>query len=205
LEIQFKNAITFFKDLILSELKEKMNVSAIVAGGAVRDYFRSSSKSRDIDLFFRSEKDFLTARDFFVNTCKCRISFQNENSIKVVYGSMYIDLIGKMFMEPEDLIKEFDFTISMFAVDENNVYHGQTSFIDLAKQQLMINALPYPESSMRRLLRYYDKGFRICNEELLKLLIAIQNSDKLEVKTKGTLKDKESQESSYSDLFHPID
>lgn len=46
----------------------------------------------------------------------------------------------------------------MFAVDNEKIYHGETTFIDLAKRQLMINKITYPASSMSRAFRYYKKG-----------------------------------------------
>ena len=61
----------------------------------------------------------------------------------------------------------------MFAVDVNQVYHGPTSFIDLAKRQLMINKITYPKSTLNRAFKYYPKGFRICNGEQKKIIEAL--------------------------------
>jgi hypothetical protein len=66
----------------------------------------------------------------------------------------------------------------MFAVDNDRVYFGETSFMDLAKRQLMINKLPFPASTMSRAFRYYTKGFRMCSEEMKKIVLAIQEMPK---------------------------
>jgi hypothetical protein len=70
----------------------------------------------------------------------------------------------------------------MFAVDQEKIYHGETTFIDLAKRQLMINKITYPASSLSRAFRYYAKGFRMCNGEMKKLFEAIQSAPKEEPK-----------------------
>lgn len=71
----------------------------------------------------------------------------------------------------------------MFACDGGKIYHGDTSFIDLAKRQLMINKITYPASSMSRAFRYYEKGFRMCAGEMKKLVMAIQEMPKIEQNT----------------------
>jgi len=63
----------------------------------------------------------------------------------------------------------------MFAIDRQKVYYGETSFIDLSKKQLMINKISMPASTLSRAFRYYKKGFIMCNGEMLKLLVSIQN------------------------------
>jgi len=71
----------------------------------------------------------------------------------------------------------------MFAVDAETVYYGETTFIDLAKSQLMINKITYPASTMSRAFRYYKKGFSMCVGEMQKLVEAIQDMPKPEPKT----------------------
>lgn len=68
----------------------------------------------------------------------------------------------------------------MFAVDSEKIYYGETTFIDLAKRQLMINKITYPASTMSRAFRYYKKGFAMCQEEMKKMVEAIQEMPKAE-------------------------
>ena len=92
------------------------------------------------------------------------------------------DLVKKFFADPKTTIEAFDFTVSMFAVDNEKIYHGETTFIDLAKRQLMINKITYPASTLSRAFRYYKKGFTMCLGEMKKLFEAIQNTPKEEPK-----------------------
>jgi hypothetical protein len=66
----------------------------------------------------------------------------------------------------------------MFAVDFENLYHGESSFIDLAKRQLMLNKITYPPSTLSRAFRYYKKGFSMCLGEMKTLIESIQEMPK---------------------------
>lgn len=94
----------------------------------------------------------------------------------MVYNGNTYDLVKKYFADPQTTIEAFDFTVSMFAVDNEKIYHGETSFIDLAKRQLMFNKITYSASSLSRAFRYYKKGFTMCLGEMKKLFDAIQNT-----------------------------
>src|SRR5690606_5616037 len=98
----------------------------------------------------------------------------------VKYNGKTYDLVKKFFESPQSTIDAFDFTVSMFAVDNEKVYYGETSFIDLAKRQLMINKITYPASTMSRAFRYYKKGFSMCQGEMKKMVEAIQAMPKQE-------------------------
>ena len=63
------------------------------------------------------------------------------------YKNKTFDLVKHFFPNPNETINNFDFTVSMFAIDKDNVYHGKSSFIDLAKKQLMFNKILYQLTS----------------------------------------------------------
>ena len=171
--IQFDNAVERYNKIILTELKEA-GVKCWLAGGALRDYFMGVEIKTDYDIFFPDEINYNKAKDFFSKNDATTI-WESGNGMKVKYGKRKYDLIKKYFADPQTTIDAFDFTVSMFAVDTEKIYHGNTSFIDLAKRQLMINKLPYPASSLSRAFRYYEKGFKMCVGEMKKLVLAIQD------------------------------
>jgi hypothetical protein len=176
--IQTENAVVKYKEIILDELHE-WGVDCWVAGGSVRDYFMGIPVVTDHDLFFRNEKDYAKAKDFFEKK-DAELLWDSENGTKFKYKGRRFDLIKHYYVSPTACIHSFDFTVSMLAVDRANVYAGETSFIDLAKRQLMINELPFPINTMARILRYYKKGFTMCIGELRKVILAIQKTDVLE-------------------------
>lgn len=176
--IQFDNAVKRFSKLILTELKDA-EITCWLAGGALRDYFAGVPVTTDYDIFFPSEEEYQKAKMYFKEK-SVEVKWESDNGMKIVYNDHTYDLVKKFFPTPQATIDEFDFTVSMFAVDTEKVYHGETSFIDLAKKQLMINKLPLPASSLSRAFRYHKKGYSICLGETKKLFEAIQDFPKPE-------------------------
>lgn len=179
--IQFNNCVTFFRKIILEELKDN-NINGFICGGSVRDYFMGIPMKTDYDLFFPNEIEYNKAEAYFKKN-ECKIIFQNDNALKIKYKGKEFDLIKIYFENPEKAINAFDFTVSMLAVDYNKVYHGTTTFIDLSKRQIIFNVINYPTSTVKRVLRYYTKGFRMCDEETLRLINAVK-LEKTKVKNK---------------------
>lgn len=174
--VQFENAIQRYGKIILNEMKE-VGIKCWLAGGALRDYFMGVPVQTDYDMFFPNEIEYKKALIHF-KAKGCEIKWESENGCKIKYKDFTYDLVKKFFADPQTTIKAFDFTVSMFAVDNEKIYHGETTFIDLAKRQLIINKITYPASSMSRAFRYYKKGFTMCLGEMKKLFEAIQNMPK---------------------------
>lgn len=198
--IQFENAVKRYDELILGELK-KININCWIAGGSVRDYFSGVPINTDHDIFFPNETEFIRARMHFEMN-GAELKWESENGIKFVYKEKTFDLIKKYFDSPIDTIHEFDFTVSMFAVDYNDVYYGESSFIDLAKKQLMINKITYPESTLSRAFRYYKKGFTMCAGEMKKMIDSLRQPN---AKTDELKSDENNFSSSFTQFFSGID
>lgn len=176
--IQLENAVDRYRKIILTELKEAC-INSWIAGGAIRDYFMGVKITTDYDLFFPNLEEYNKAAKFFKEK-NAEFKWESDNGMKLKYNGRTFDLIKKFFTTPRETIDAFDFTVSMFAIDYDNVYYGETTFIDLAKRQLMINKITYPASTMSRAFRYYKKGFVMCQGEMRKLVEAIQDMPKEE-------------------------
>ena len=181
--IQFENAVSRYRKIILNDLKEA-NVVCWIAGGAIRDYFMGVPIVTDHDIFFPDQDNYDKAVSFFKSK-DSKIVWESDKGMKVKFGKRTFDLVKFFRSNPQECINQFDFTVSMFAVDYDNVYHGETSFIDLAKRQLMINQTPFPVSTLSRAFRYYKKGFAMCQGEMKKLVEAIQSMPKREETTES--------------------
>ena len=201
--IQYDNAIEYFGNIILKKLAEA-KVKCWVAGGSVRDYWMGRPGRGDIDIFFPSNSDFEAARDFLLKHPESKTIWESDNGMKILYDGRKFDLVKKFFSTPEETIQAFDFTVSMFAIDDKTVYQAKTSFIDLSRRQLMINKITYPASTMSRVLRHYQKGFRICNQELKKIIEAIQDMPKIADNNQQPSGDPENQTSG-DEFFAGID
>jgi hypothetical protein len=183
--IQFENCFKYFDKKFFSYLsKEKYKDESQrnpvwIAGGSVRDYFSGVTTKTDIDVFCVSEKIFNYIIED-MNTNGATVVFENENTTRYLLNKTHFDIVKKFYNYPTDCIDSFDFTVSMFAVGYNGeVFHGSTSFMDLAKKQIMINKITYPLSTLHRLLKYQNKGFRICKGELFKIAVSINEIEKL--------------------------
>jgi len=195
--IQITNAVERYGKLILNEMKEA-NIKCWLAGGALRDYFMGIPVKTDYDMFFPNEIEYEKARTYF-KAKDCEIKWESDNGCKIKYKDRTYDLVKKFFADPQTTIEAFDFTVSMFAVDNEKIYYGETTFIDLAKRQLMINKITYPASTMSRAFRYYKKGFSMCLGEMKKLVEAIQDMPKPEQKKEEQIQNEE-EKSSGDDL-----
>ncbi len=170
--IQLDNAVSRYRKIILDELANS-GIICWLAGGAIRDYFMGIPIQTDHDIFFPNESEYLKAVSYFKEKGAI-VKWESDNGMKVEYKNRIFDLVKKFFLNPLDTINNFDFTVSMFAVDRTQVYYGKTSFIDLAKRQLMMNKISYPASTLSRAFRYCKKGFIIRSEEIQKLYLAIR-------------------------------
>lgn len=200
--IQMDNAVERYGKLILNELKEA-NINCWIAGGSLRDYFSGKTTKTDHDLFFPNQLEYDKTANYFKDK-EATIKWESDNGMKLVYKGKTFDLIKKFFQNPTETINAFDFTVSMFAIDKDKVYYGETSFIDLAKRQLMINKITYPASTLSRAFRYKGKGFNICLGEMKKLIEAIQSMPK-EEKTENENNQSNDEESSSDAMFSGID
>lgn len=179
--IQLTNAVERYNKIILTELKEA-GIKCWIAGGALRDYFMGVPIRTDHDLFFPDEDNYNKCRAYLNTKEGVAVKWESDNGMKVVYNKRTFDLIKHFFPGPQETIDAFDFTVSMLAVDGDKVYYAPSTFIDLAKRQLMINKIPFPASTFSRTLRYQKKGFSICQEEMRKIVEAIQDMPKPENK-----------------------
>jgi len=174
--IQLENTVSRYGKILLNETKEQ-NIKCWIAGGAIRDYFMGVKITTDYDIFFPNENEYTKLANYF-KAKEAEIKWESDNGMKVKYDGNTFDLVKKFFANPQETIDAFDFTVSMFAVDNDKVYFGETTFIDLAKRQLMINKITYPASTLSRSYRYYNKGFKMCQGEMKKLFEDIQDFPK---------------------------
>lgn len=201
--IQLDNAVEKYNKIILNELKES-GIKTWIAGGALRDYFMGVQIKTDYDLFFPNEIEYKKCKTYF-EAKNAEIKWESDNGMKIKYNNKTFDLVKKYFETPQSTIDNFDFTVSMLAVDNEKVYYGETTFIDLAKRQLILNKILYPASTLSRAFRYYEKGFKMCLGEMKKLCEAIQSIPKEEKSDENENTDIPPSGNNIADFFIGID
>lgn len=192
--------INYFKNLFLDDLSsvQRFQYDCWIAGGAIREFFLNGyvSQQSDIDVYFRNEAAYNIAKAWFTdpnmnmppienaqNADTMRkflnrpigiIDYENENALRINYKNQKIDLVKRFTAGPERTIMGFDMSVAMAAVDCENFYSDISYFPDLIERKIVIKSLHHPLSTMQRVFKYIDKGFKINRYEILKLAKAIK-------------------------------
>jgi len=180
---QFEKAVKLFGRIILTDMR-KAGINCWIAGGALRDYFRDARIKTDYDIFFPNATEYEKAKVYFIAK-GAEVKFNSENGTKILHRGKIFDLVKHYFDSPQATIDRFDFTISMFAVDDKKVYYGKTAFIDLAKKQLIFNEITYPDSTLCRAFRHNKYGFTISLAEMKKLTDAVRTGENIGIAPSG--------------------
>lgn len=161
-----------------------------IAGGCFKNIL-TDKKVKDIDIYFESNDDFKRAVNYFkklVNERKYRPSYQNNKveAFVCLSNGVRVELIKSIFGNPEEVINQFDFTVTKFAYYkiqndddvEYKIIHHNDFFEHLQMNRLVIdNLLLFPVSTFERSYKYRDYGFRLCKESRIKLLQAINEQE----------------------------
>lgn len=176
--------------------KFMVNHRGFIAGGCFKNLF-NGERIKDVDVFFRDRADFQLAVHS-LNECEefeqLYIS-QNVNAYRHNESGVTVELVQSIFGTPEEIISQFDFTVTKFAYykelvkeadpfesDETvesvweykAVYHPQF-FEHLHLKRLIIDdRIPFPMSTFNRVLRYRKYGFVPCVETKQKLIKALR-------------------------------
>lgn len=207
-----------------------------ICGGCFKNIF-SKEKVKDLDIFFESEEDWADAVDYFDSMTpgyegddkrieKYYFSYQNPNvkAYKHQESGIRIELCRKIFGTAEQILNQFDFTITKFAYykveveDETGaevefefdpfelepvlpekkpethieykVMMDDKFFEHLHLHRLVAdNAIPYPMSTYDRMFKYAKYGFFPCKETKMKVIQAIHQLPKEQLKLSESLYD----------------
>lgn len=185
--------------------KFMVNHRGFIAGGCFKNLF-NGERIKDVDVFFRDRTDFQLGVES-LNDCE---EFEqlytsgNVNAYRHKKSGVTVELVQSIFGTPEEIISQFDFTVTKFAyykelvneadpfelVDETvesvweykAVYHPQF-FEHLHLKRLIIDdRIPFPMSTFNRVLRYRKYGFVPCVETKQKLINALRELPEDEVR-----------------------
>lgn len=148
---------------VMQEESWKNNI--FVGGGYLRSIV-SNEPINDVDVFVKSEKDAELLAYKLCNDKKDIVRTDNAYTIK---GKMVIQIIHRwLFQKPEDVSNSFDFTICCAVISFNgevfDSFCDDRFYMDLASKRLVYKCPVRNEDaggSMLRVLKYYQKGYRI--------------------------------------------
>nr|WP_308497545.1 hypothetical protein [uncultured Agathobacter sp.] len=202
-----------------------------ICGGCFKNIF-NQEKVKDLDIFFQNEGDRDEAVDYFdsmtagYRTTKYTVSedeakykflYENDNVKAYVHKEtgIRLELISKIYGTAEQIISQFDFSITKFAYykaeieDETGaeveempfdnddkvethieykVIYDDKFFEHLHLKRLVIDdKIPFPMSTFERMLRYAKYGYFPCRETKLKLIRALNELDSREIEVSESL------------------
>lgn len=188
-----------------------------IAGGCFKNIF-NGEKVKDIDVFFKCQKDYDNACEHFDDLCgedndgDYRFYYENDNvkAYKHVKTGVTIELCSKIFGSAEEIISQFDFTITKFAYFKKEVkdeplfdgigkpdldYHieywiamDENFFEHLHLKRLVTDdKIPFPMSTFERMIRYIKYGYMPCRETKLKIATAINNLSSEQIQANESL------------------
>lgn len=154
-----------------------------LAGGAVRATLQDQPIKSDYDIFFANEIQLHKCRDELIHIGAKKIKENDHNETYFFVPDetdpsvkLEIQLIKhKYYNNVYELLDSFDYTICQFATDGKELVCGPYALWDLARKRLAIHRITYPVASMRRMIKYANKGFTVCGGMLTDFIRRIQN------------------------------
>ena len=163
---------------------------SFIAGGCFKDIF-TGVRVKDLDVFSKSTDDQKVLLDHIASKPDTYTPYYNSDKVDAFRhtSGVIVEIVKLVFGEPEEILSQFDFTISKFAyfieVETDSetgiekekfmcLYH-YNFFKDLIMHRVVIDdAMPFPVSSFERMLRYAKKGFFPCRGTKEKIIRGIR-------------------------------
>lgn len=168
-----------------------------IAGGCFKNIF-NGGKTKDIDVFFETETDFMEAKRNYEGDENYYIYYQNNKTVAFKNRKnpqFTIELIMTAYGTPEQILDMFDFTIVKFAyfkhkeeadpfedplgegTTEYKVMFHENFFEHLQLKRLVINeTLRFPVGTLERMFRYAKYGYFPCRESKRRLIVNLREN-----------------------------
>lgn len=162
-----------------------------IAGGCFKNIF-NNEPIKDIDVFFKSIKDFNDTVVYFRNSEDFEPYYESKNvtAFRHKASGVSVELVQTIFGTPEEVISEFDFTVVKFAYYKEEtedeltykaIYHKDFFEHLHLKRAIIDDKIPKPMSTFNRMLKYRKYGYVPCVETKQKLINALRNLPESEI------------------------
>jgi hypothetical protein len=175
-------------DPMLKALQKRLPPGAWVAGGCFESLIRGE-KPKDYDIFFQNEEAFmetlqrLTVRkdvsgqfeeEDEVQEPATQYKVSNVNPEKMRTSSCrFVDLhregcpkvqLIKTMWYPSlaHVLHSFDFTAAQIGMDKEGVVLNPLAVLDISRKRLVLSRMTFPSSTLRRMIKYTQKGYYAC-------------------------------------------
>lgn len=191
-----------------------------ICGGCFKNIF-NGKKVKDLDIFFKSSRDWEDAVEYFDSMTEgysgddkrpttYYFYYENANvkAYKHIEKGIVLELCNKIYGTAEQILSQFDFTITKFAYykeeveddepfgDSNaksthieyKVMHDGAFFEHLHMKRLVTDdKIPFPMSTFERMLRYAKYGYFPCKETKMKIVKALRGLSEQQVSVSESL------------------
>jgi hypothetical protein len=172
--MQTQKVTFYFQKHILEPLPESIRAKVAVAGGAVRDKFLDA-EIKDYDIFVEDETTEKMLMEFYAKNGK--VGNVNSQLANYTYKDKWIQIIrGKYWdMKTDAVIMDFDYVHCCAMVTTMGLKVHPEFFEAIATKHIRVNKLKFPLSSLERMGKYIEKGYKPCNGTLFALAKAIND------------------------------
>ena len=151
----------------VDRVHEALGNGAWLAGGAIRRTLIGHSVDSDFDFFFKSADALEAWEKGLPGSLKLiRETEHHKHWRGTIAGSeLPIDIQAirfRFYESAEQVIDSFDYTVTMFVLDDDDLVTTPYALWDLGRRKLAVHKITYPVATMRRLLKYTKQGFTAC-------------------------------------------
>ncbi len=179
---------------LLNSLLAFIPEGSMIGGGFLTAVVMEEETAKDIDFFFTSEKAFRDTVALILQppddteawawkgykwkdgAVQDLDNLGDTRFITFVHETRpSIQLLRMVWYDsPEHVIDSFDFTMVQFIATGNKLTFNPTAFIDIARKRIVLHRLQFGASTLRRLIKYSQKGFYACPGSLVKICESLQ-------------------------------
>lgn len=151
-----------------------------IAGGFVRDLLSKQDSTTDVDVYFHSQNK-LNATIKQLKSHKDLIRYhEGKNSDRCWINGIEFNIIKyRTYKSLEEVLDSFDYTICQFGWNGSNIYYTKEALRDLAGNRLILHKCTFATSSVRRMIKYAEKGFTICPKTISGILKEVATDPKI--------------------------
>jgi len=149
-----------------------------LVGGSVRRFILNKPQDSDFDVGFASAEQLETSTALLIEKGAKQTTdtdFYRGFTIQTGEKQRVIQFLKVAYGTASEIIDSFDFTICQTAYDSENLIFGDYTLYDLGRKRLAIHRVTHAKSTVRRLLKYGNQGFTVCNgciDSILKAVVA---------------------------------
>lgn len=187
-----------FKNDALLNMAKYLPADTLIAGGSVANAVAGEGNPTDVDIFFLSSEAFENMYDLLCNppedeeawslkgyspVVKKEELLRDGHTVRYVKFTnpnkdlLPIQLIKMVwFADFEHVIDSFDFSVTQFAISKDEFIFNPLALTDLFKKRICLHKVQFPATSLRRLIKYTNKGYFAGPSVLLQIAEGIKSA-----------------------------